>query len=168
MAATEYAALYAAFGRAAQGKWDRAPVAAFFLDLEGELLTLQAELRDGRYQPGPYRQFWIRDRKPRLISAAPFRDRVVHHAVMAPLEPWLDRRFIAHSYACRPGKGAHRAVDYYQRQARRYPYVLKVDGACAINSRGVSKRSGLRFIRASARSSRRPSASIFWVIRSRP
>ena len=48
----------------------------------------------------------------------------------APLEPWLDRRFIAHSYACRPGKGAHRAVDYYQRQARRYPYVLKVDGAC--------------------------------------
>ena len=43
------------------------------------------------------------------------------------LEPWLDRRFIAHSYACRPGKGAHRAVDYYQRQARRYPYVLKVD-----------------------------------------
>ena len=46
---------------------------------------------------------------------------------MAPLEPWLDRRFIAHSYACRPGKGAHRAVDYYQRQARRYPYVLKVD-----------------------------------------
>ena len=102
-------------------------MAAFFLDLEGELLRLQAELRDGRYQPGPYRQFWIRDRKPRLISAAPFRDRVVHHAVMAPLEPWLDRRFIAHSYACRPGKGAHRAVDYYQRQARRYPYVLKVD-----------------------------------------
>ena len=66
-------------------------MAAFFLDLEGELLKLQAELRDGRYQPGPYRQFWIRDRKPRLISAAPFRDRVVHHAVMAPLEPWLDR-----------------------------------------------------------------------------
>ena len=46
---------------------------------------------------------------------------------MAPLEPWLDRRFIAHSYACRPGKGAHRAVAYYQRQARRYPYVLKID-----------------------------------------
>ena len=45
-------------------------------------------------------------------SNAPFRDRVVHHAVMAPLEPWLDCRFIAHSYACRPGKGAHRAVDY--------------------------------------------------------
>ena len=65
---------------------NRAPVAAFFLDLEGELLTLQAELRDGRYQPGSYRQFWIRDR-------------VVHHAVMAPLEPWLDRRFIAHSSA---------------------------------------------------------------------
>ena len=126
-AATEYSSLYAAFGRAAQGKWDRESVAAFFLDLESELLALQAELRNGEYAPGPYRQFWIRDRKPRLISAAPFRDRVVHHAVMAPLEPWLDRRFIAHSYACRPGKGAHKAVAYYQRQARRYPYVLKVD-----------------------------------------
>ena len=83
-------------------------------------------------------------------------------------EPKETPRYIAHSYACRPGKGAHRAVDYYQRQARRYPYVLKVDGACAISSRFVSKRSGLRFIRASARSSQRPSALIFWVIRSRP
>ena len=64
-----------------------------------------AELRDGRYVPGPYRQFWIRDRKPRLVSAAPLHDRVVRHAVMAPLEPWLDRRFIAHSYVGRPGDG---------------------------------------------------------------
>lgn len=124
---TTFPALYAAFNKAAAGKWDRSSVARFDLDLESELLQLQTALREGSYQPGHYRQFVIRDRKPRVISAAPFRDRVVHHALMAEVEPWLDARFIHHSYACRRGKGAHKAVDYFQSQAHRYPYVLKLD-----------------------------------------
>jgi hypothetical protein len=50
---------------------------AFELDLESNLLTLQQELISGAYQPGAYRLFTIYERKPRLIAAAPFRDRVV-------------------------------------------------------------------------------------------
>ena len=65
--------------------------------------------------------------KPRLIAAAPFRDRVVHHALMNVLEPLLDRRFIADSYACRRGKGVHGAVARYQGWSRRYRYALKMD-----------------------------------------
>lgn len=63
----------------------------------------------------------------RLISAAPFRDRVVHHALCNVIEPRFERRFIFDSYANRPGKGTHRAVDRLQQFARRYRYVLRLD-----------------------------------------
>lgn len=95
--------------------------------LEAE--QLRRELERGTYEPGPYRLFKIYERKPRVIAAAPFRDRVVHHAVMNLIEPPLDRGFIADSYACRQGKGVHAAVDRYQAWARRYTYALKLDVA---------------------------------------
>jgi len=84
--------LLLAYYRARQGKRQRADVAAFSFNVEQEIFALHDELTTGNYQPGAYRQFIIRERKPRLISAAPFRDRVVHHAVMNVLEPILDRR----------------------------------------------------------------------------
>ncbi|MCP5110016.1 MAG: hypothetical protein GY953_04200, partial [bacterium] len=70
--------LLTAAERAAAGKRRRSDVARFRLDLEWELCRLRRELEDGSYQPGPYRTFWLRDPKPRLMSAARFRDRVVH------------------------------------------------------------------------------------------
>ena len=102
-------------------------MAAFTLDLEWELLRLQRELRDGSYQPGAYRRFLIRDPKPRLISAAPFRDRIVHHALTQVLEPIFERRVSKDSFACRKGMGTHRALLRAKEGARRYPYVLKCD-----------------------------------------
>ncbi len=119
--------LYTAYGKARKGKRRRPDVARFSLDLEPNLLTLQRELVAGEYAPGPYRQFTVYERKPRLISVAPFRDRVAHHAVMAILEPLLDKRFIPDTYACRKDKGVHRAVDRYQQFARDHAYVLKLD-----------------------------------------
>jgi formylglycine-generating enzyme required for sulfatase activity len=91
------------------------------------LLELQEELHQFRYQPGAYRHFQIHDPKQRLISAAPFRDRVVHHALCNVIEPRFERRFIFDSYAHRPGKGTHRAVTRLQYFARRYRYVLRMD-----------------------------------------
>ena len=117
------------FRKARKGKRRRPDVARFDLELENELLALQSELADRRYRPGAYRIFTIYERKPRQIAAAPFRDRVVHHALLNLVEPVLDRRFIYDSYACRPCKGVHRAVDRYQAWARRYAYALKLDVA---------------------------------------
>ncbi len=119
--------LYLAWRRARRGKRSRAAVTAFALNLEKELLELQKALSERSYQPGDYRLFTLYERKPRIIAAAPFRDRVVHHALMNVVEPRLDRSFIYDSYACRRGKGVHAAVDRYQHWARRYPYVLKMD-----------------------------------------
>ncbi|MBT7307473.1 MAG: RNA-dependent DNA polymerase [Gammaproteobacteria bacterium] len=119
--------LYRAYRQARKGKRDRADVVAFELNLEEELSTLRRELLSASYRPGPFRHFTIYERKPRLISVAPFRDRVLHHAIMHPVEPLLDRRFIEDCYACRKGKGVHRAIDRYQHYANRYPYLLKLD-----------------------------------------
>jgi RNA-directed DNA polymerase len=94
-------------GGRARGKRSRLDVARFLLNLESELWLLRRELEEERYHPGPYRSFRVRDPKPRLISAAPFRDRVVHHALTQVLEPIFERRFSKDSFACREGFGTH-------------------------------------------------------------
>jgi len=119
--------LLCAYRKARRGKQSRDSVAEFSLNLEPKLLTLRRELDAGEYKPGAYRLFTIHERKPRIIAAAPFRDRVVHHAVMNLIEPPLDRTFIEDCYACRLGKGVHAAVDRYQAWAQRFTYVLKMD-----------------------------------------
>ncbi|HEX4591835.1 MAG TPA: reverse transcriptase/maturase family protein [Gemmataceae bacterium] len=64
----------------------------------------------GAWRPGPFTTHWIARPKRRLISAAPYHDRVIHHALMKVLEPILDRHLHADSYACRRGKGTHAAA----------------------------------------------------------
>lgn len=119
--------LLLAYYKAARGKRGKANVAAFEHRLEDNLLGLQAELREGSYRPGSYVSFSIHEPKRRLISAAPFRDRVVHHALCNVIEPIFERSFISDSYANRVGKGTHRALDRCQHFARRYRYVLQCD-----------------------------------------
>jgi retron-type reverse transcriptase len=115
--------------QAQRGKRSRANVEAFHFDLEPELLRLRDELANGTYRPGPYRTFTLREPKPRLISAAPYRDRVVHHALVNVLEPVFERSFLPDSYACRKGKGTHAAVRRCQQLTRRYRYAWKADVA---------------------------------------
>jgi RNA-directed DNA polymerase len=119
--------LYAAYRAARRGKRDKLQVFAFEFAYEDELLRLQEELAAQTYCPGPYTSFHITDPKRRLISAAPFRDRVVHHALCQVIEPIFERRFICDSYANRVGKGTHRALDRCQEFSRRYRYVLQGD-----------------------------------------
>lgn len=119
--------LSVAFRKARQGKRKKAAVRRFDFAQELELLKLHEELSLGTYHPGPYRTFHIHDRKLRLISASPFRDRVVHHAFCNIVEPHFERTFIAHSFASRRGKGTHVAVRLFQKFARKFPYVLKCD-----------------------------------------
>jgi len=119
--------LLRAVRRAARGKRDRPSVARFELDLERELLALQEALLTGHYRPGRFFTFEVRDPKRRAICAAPFRDRVVHHALCDVLEPAFERRTIFDTYACRPKKGTHAAIARVQHFARRYRYFLKCD-----------------------------------------
>ena len=119
--------LWQAFQQARRGKRGKGEVAAFEYHLERNLFTLERELRDGSYQPGDYHHFYIYEPKKRKISAAPFRDRVVHHALCNLIMPVWEARFIDNSFACRVGKGTHAALDRAQHYARRFRYVLQGD-----------------------------------------
>ena len=126
-AITSWENLLLAARKASKGKRGRVPAAAFEYRLEDNLLTLQNELRSQTYRPGGYSSFVIHEPKRRLISAAPFRDRVVHHALCNLIEPIFERSFIHDSYANRVGKGTHRALGRCQQFARQYRYVLQCD-----------------------------------------
>lgn len=119
--------LLLAWRKARKGKRGRAPAASFEQNAAEHLLALQSALREQTYRPGGYVSFTIHEPKRRLISAAPFRDRIVHHALCNVIEPLFERRFIADSYANRAGKGTHAALDRCQHFARRFPYVLQCD-----------------------------------------
>ncbi|NJN88371.1 MAG: RNA-dependent DNA polymerase, partial [Leptolyngbyaceae cyanobacterium SL_7_1] len=113
--------------KAPKGKRFRENVLAFNYNLEWELHHLQTDLSNQTYQPGQYRTFQIYEPKPRLISAAPYRDRVVHHALCNIIVPIFERTFIADSYANRVGFGTHRALKRFVNYARSHRYVLQCD-----------------------------------------
>ncbi len=119
--------LHNAFYQVLKGKRAKPIAGNIFKNLEAELLNLQDELVSGSYIPGSYNSFWINEPKKRLISAAPIRDRIVHHALMNVLEPVFEKRFIYDSYACRKNKGTHKALEKFIKWSRNSKFVLKMD-----------------------------------------
>jgi len=119
--------LFGAAHAAARGKRSRPDVATFLMNLEIEVSCLRRDLIESAYAPGSYRTFTIEEPKRRMISAAPFRDRVVHHALVRVLEPVFEHRFTTDSFACRKGYGTHRALARARQATARFPAVLKCD-----------------------------------------
>lgn len=127
-------ALYAGYLRARKGCRDSKACLKFESRLEENLIDLLYDLQWGSYKTGRYRHFYVHEPKTRRITAlVDFRDRVLQHAMYAVLEPVWERRFISDSYACRVGKGTHRAADKAQQMLgeclRKHGkiYVLKAD-----------------------------------------
>lgn len=119
--------LFLAANKARRNKRRRPDVEDWWLRRESEINALREELISGAYQPGPYRFFEVRQPKRRMIAAAPFRDRVVHHALCNYLQPVLERHFIARSFSCQKGKGTTAARECCRLLTNRYRYVLKCD-----------------------------------------
>lgn len=110
--------LHLAYLKARRNKRFRPEILKFSYKLEENLLKLHKELENQVYQHGNYREFVISDSKRRKIKAPPFRDRIVHHALINVIEPIFDKGFIFDSYACRKEKGTHRAVKRLERFLR--------------------------------------------------
>ncbi|NET31345.1 MAG: RNA-dependent DNA polymerase [Cyanothece sp. SIO1E1] len=123
----EFDNLLLAARQAQKGKRFRPSVLEFNYRLEDELQQLRQELLTKTYRPGDYTTFEIYDPKPRLISAAPYRDRVVHHALCNIIEPLIERSFIGDTYANRLGYGTHRAFQRFVQHARSSRYILFCD-----------------------------------------
>jgi retron-type reverse transcriptase len=112
---------------ALRGRRRRLEATRTIRDVETWLESLQRDLVTGNWRVGRYQRFVICDPKRRVIHAAPFRQRVLHHAIMDVAGPVLERRAIFDSYACRKGKGAHRARERAQQFCRHFDYYLKLD-----------------------------------------
>jgi len=124
---TSFENLVLAARKAARGKRLKPATAEFEFEREKLLFEIQAKLQNGDYEFGGYNSFTITDPKERLICAAPYQDRVVHHAVCNIIEPLLDKAMIHDSYACRSGKGMHKALDKAQEFLRKNKWVFKFD-----------------------------------------
>jgi len=116
-----------AWVRVRRGHAGSESVQEFAGNLDANLAALRDDLLDGRYRPGEYRQFRVNDPKPRTISCAPVRDRVLHHALCGVVAPLLELSFTEDSYACREGKGTHRACRRARDLVRSFPWYCKFD-----------------------------------------
>lgn len=91
---------------------------------------LAADMASGAYVQGEPLIFDIFDPKRRTIAALPFRDRVAQHALCRVIGPIFEATLLPRTFACRPGKGTHRAAIAVQADLRRLGepvHALKTD-----------------------------------------
>ena len=126
---SDFENLRRAFYSAAKGKMDRCAVLNIYKNLEENIMDISNALKNETYQFGPYRSFYVRKPKVRLIESACFRDRIVHHSIHKSLEPIYEAVFYYHSYACRTGRGTHSALGTLSKWSRTSSskYFLKCD-----------------------------------------
>lgn len=134
--------LYEAVKQTVRSKRTKTDIAEFLFHLEDNVDNIYNDLKTKKYKHGKYQFFKISDPKPRTISKATVKDRVIHHAVHDVIIPNIDKSFIFHSYACREGKGVHKAVKVVQRWTRSYDYYLHFDIVKYFNNinRNILKR----------------------------
>lgn len=116
-----------AYYKASQRKRNSNSYLYFRKNEEVNVRNIQRELFSGNWKCGGYKQFKIFEPKERLITAAPFEDRIAHHAIINILEQLFERQFIYHTYACRKNKGTHAAIRYAQQFCKKDMFFLKLD-----------------------------------------
>ncbi len=119
--------LQLAFYKAQKGKAAKIEVFEYRKRLQENLRKLQHQILSGRVKTGNYRYFTIYDPKKRLICAAPFGQRVLHHALMNVCHPLFEKAQIFDSYASRIGKGTYAALDKAIHFNGRHKWFLKID-----------------------------------------
>ena len=122
-----YDNLLLAIWKAAKSKQQRDDVRYFLSNMDKNIQKLSDSILLQNAPVGEYRQFYIHDPKKRLIHAACFEDRILHHAILNQIETTFEKALIYHSYACRPDKGVHKAVKQVQKNIQRYEWFVKVD-----------------------------------------
>ena len=127
-------ALFRAWDEFKRGKRMKEDVLAFEKELESNIFCLHRDLKAKQYRHGPYSDFFIQDPKLRHIYKASVRDRVLHHAMFATLNPIFEPTYTPNSFSCRIGKGTHKGVTVLAQMLRavsrnntRPCYALKCD-----------------------------------------
>lgn len=123
----EWDNLLLAYQLARLGLTCKEPAERYAKALDHHLSTLREGLAIGSFDFGKYRSFVVRDPKRRLIHAPGFPARVAHHAIFNICEPYIDKRLVSATYACRRGFGTHGAVTRAARLTWQYAWYLQMD-----------------------------------------
>lgn len=125
--------LWAAYRKTSLGKRGTLGYLLFRQNEAANLHHLRQAMMDGSYAPSVPRTFMVFEPKQREISALPFVDRIAQHAFCNIIEPIFDKVFMPQSYACRTGRGTHKAAIAVQSMLRQAikaghePWILKTD-----------------------------------------
>lgn len=119
--------LYEAWIKAKRGKIHQADVLRFERELDLNISKLQSQLQSGTVEIGNYHYFTITDPKKRIICAASFPERVLHHAIMNICDPVFEKHLIYDIYATRKNKGTYAALDRAKVFVKKYKYYVKLD-----------------------------------------
>lgn len=134
----EFENIHRAYVQASRAKHYKSAILQYSANIEENLLQLRNELCSKKYVHGEYRHFIVYESKKRQIMSAPFKDRVMHHALCNIINPIFDKGFIHDSYACRVERGTHRAVKRLKKFLRsgdyNKMYILKCDISKYFNS----------------------------------
>jgi len=116
-----------AFWKARKAKDAKKEVILFRDDLDNNLLLLREQIHTANINVGNYHYFKIYDPKERMICAASFQERVLHHAIMNICHNTFEKHQIFDSYASRKGKGTYAAINRAKYYTKKYKWFLKLD-----------------------------------------
>ncbi len=116
---------------ARKGKSHQYGVKLFDKDREAKVIALHEILKNKTYKTSAYNTFLIHDPKEREIFCLPyFPDRIVHHAIMVPLEKIFVDSFTTDTYSCIKKKGIYGAFKNVQKallDVSATQYCVKLD-----------------------------------------
>lgn len=144
-----YENLVRAEKKARLGKTKRYGVKKFDRNPYENLVRLQKALIEDTYRTSEYCVYTIiadRGNKEREIYRLPYYpDRIVHHAIMNVIEPYLVNRFTADTFNCLKGRGIHYGVKRLKRDLKAdkegTKYCLKIEKYLADNLKLKVKRN---------------------------
>jgi len=117
--------------RARKGKGNQKGIGIFDKDREAKIDSLHLMLKNKDYRTSKYTTFPIYEPKERIIFRLPyFPDRIVHHAVMIPMEKIFVSSFTADTYSCIKKRGIHACAKNLikaLRNEQETTYCLKLD-----------------------------------------
>lgn len=123
--------LQLAADRAMKGKHWQPGVIEFKANREAYITALQKMLINKTYRTSPYTTFPVYEPKERIVFRLPFfPDRIMHHAIMIPMEKIFVSTFTADTYSCIKKKGIHAALRNVKKALQNEEgtkYCLKLD-----------------------------------------
>lgn len=123
----DYDNIQLAYIKSCKGKQAKREVIEFRKNYDENIKEIRESLLSGDINVGNYNYFKIFDPKERLICAASFQERILHHAIMNVCHQYFERTLIYDTYATRVGKGVYKALFKAKSELSRYQNVAKLD-----------------------------------------